>query len=273
VIYLASGLMGSALSLCFAASHVVSVGASGAIFGIAGALLVGVLFHKNEIPKSFWRQTSSGLAIFIFYSLMQGLSKQGIDNAAHMGGLICGSVLALFLPTQLRSESFNKNASRLGIAGAFLACVCVGLVAFYAPSAQVDIKQSFEARASFIATTAKLADAVKQLQKETEDVKSQKMTAIEQDERTRTVWAPVFKGLYNEYENQSFQAIDPLFSLAKDYKRLTQLLQEQLQMESVMNPTTNLPESINRQRNQEIEAEVKEIMVRINKPQKISPRS
>lgn len=265
LIYLASGLMGSALSLHFSASHVVSVGASGAILGIAGALLVSVLFHKNELPKGFWKQTSFGLAVFIFYPLLPELLKHGIDNAAHIGGLICGSVLALFLPTQSQLAWVNKNTSRIGLAGALLAFASVGVVAYYAPPAQVDMKQSFEARVSFFATTAKLAESIKQLQKEAEDVKLQKMTAIEQDERSRTIWAPVFKGLYNEYDRHSVQATDPLFLLAQDYKRLTQLLQELLQMESVINPTTHLPEPANLQKAREMEAEVNVLMARINK--------
>lgn len=87
LIYFGSGLIGSALSLNYGAQSVVSVGASGAIFGIAGAMMVGMYQHKDKLPKTIGKQSIGGIAIFIVFTLLNGFTKQGIDNAAHVGGI------------------------------------------------------------------------------------------------------------------------------------------------------------------------------------------
>lgn len=84
LVYLASGLMGSVLSLYFSAQNAVSVGASGTVFGVTGAFLVAVAQNRSRLPKLFSQQTLSGMGLFIVYSLLQGFGTQGIDNAAHI---------------------------------------------------------------------------------------------------------------------------------------------------------------------------------------------
>lgn len=96
ILYLLSGLGASCFSLVFAllkANDVVSAGASGAVFGVIGALLYIVIHHRGR----FYNITLPKLLLMIGYSIFSGLTSAGIDNAAHLGGLITGFLLAVLL--------------------------------------------------------------------------------------------------------------------------------------------------------------------------------
>ena len=87
-IYLCSALLGSIGSFIF--SPAISAGASGAIFGLFGALLY--LGQKN--PKMFTTSFGINVLIVIGFNLIYGFSNSGIDNFAHIGGLIGGYISA-----------------------------------------------------------------------------------------------------------------------------------------------------------------------------------
>ena len=91
-IYLIAGLLGNAASLWWKPGPV-SVGASGAIFGVYGALLAYLLRQRGSVPVEVFREMRSGTLGFIGYSLFAGFSIPGIDNAAHLGGLVGGMLL------------------------------------------------------------------------------------------------------------------------------------------------------------------------------------
>ena len=138
LIYFGSGLTGSALSLHFAAQNAVSVGASGAVFGVTGALLAAVFQHRDKLPKTFSKQTISGLSFFILYSLMQGFAKQGIDNAAHVGGLLGGCLTAFILPERFDMASFKSTFARRAATAFVIIGVATASLAAIAPRATID---------------------------------------------------------------------------------------------------------------------------------------
>jgi len=71
----------------------VSAGASGAVFGILGALLYVAIRNKGRIGTVSGR----GLLFMIGLSLYYGFTSSGVDNLAHIGGLIAGFVFAVLL--------------------------------------------------------------------------------------------------------------------------------------------------------------------------------
>lgn len=71
----------------------VSAGASGAIFGVVGGLLYVVTANKGWLEDLSTRQ----LVIMIFFSLYLGYTSTGVDNTAHLSGLVIGIVLAIIL--------------------------------------------------------------------------------------------------------------------------------------------------------------------------------
>ncbi|MDY4078131.1 MAG: rhomboid family intramembrane serine protease [Clostridium sp.] len=99
IIYLLSAIGGSLLSYKFSPSSL-SIGASGAIFGLFGAMVVFVLKYKDRIPK----RVLNNLFGVIILNLLIGFNLQGIDNFAHIGGLLVGALVAfLFLMQKTRN--------------------------------------------------------------------------------------------------------------------------------------------------------------------------
>jgi membrane associated rhomboid family serine protease len=108
LIYLGAGLCGSGASLVRSVmagqTHVPSVGASGAIFGIAGALIT-VRFQKSEvIPLRLRQRISASVVPLVVLNLAFALLSPFIDNAAHIGGLIGGIALSFLLPLSKRAD-------------------------------------------------------------------------------------------------------------------------------------------------------------------------
>ena len=105
LIYLGSALFGSALSLHYSAFEGVSVGASGAVFGVMAAVVVGVLEHRNRVPDGvFWRMMATQGA-YLVYSVWQGLSSPHVDNAAHIGGVLAGGLMAWMMVEKIEPDT------------------------------------------------------------------------------------------------------------------------------------------------------------------------
>jgi rhomboid protease GluP len=126
LIYFAAGIAGSLSSLLWNPA-VNSAGASGAIFGVYGAMLAFFLRKNSSIPPSIVRQQRwSGIA-FIAFNLMNGLSRAGIDNAAHIGGLAVGLVMGLVLARPLEPEARTRmNTTWLYARGSATALAIIG---------------------------------------------------------------------------------------------------------------------------------------------------
>ncbi|MFA9440479.1 rhomboid family intramembrane serine protease [Uliginosibacterium sp. sgz301328] len=91
LLFLVTGVVG-ALSSNWWGPLTVSVGASGAIFGVAGALLAYLFVCRGQMPVSVLQQTRGSMLAFVAYSLFAGAAVPGIDNAAHGGGLLAGLI-------------------------------------------------------------------------------------------------------------------------------------------------------------------------------------
>jgi membrane associated rhomboid family serine protease len=88
-IYLASGVLASVTSLLFADPRSVSVGASGAIFGLLGAW-VAYNFRRRSSPLASANLRTAALIVGL--NLFLGFAVPGVDNLAHVGGLVAGAV-------------------------------------------------------------------------------------------------------------------------------------------------------------------------------------
>lgn len=86
MIYILSGLGGSIASFLF--SPALSAGASGAIFGLLGALL----YYSYKRPALWKSGLGMNLVVVILVNFGFGLVQPGIDNFAHLGGLITGTI-------------------------------------------------------------------------------------------------------------------------------------------------------------------------------------
>src|SRR5271169_3145472 len=102
-IYLVCGV-GASLASAAWHPYTPSVGASGAIFGLAGALIAAFKLGEFSVPRAALSGTLRSLGAFVVYNLIFGFAMPGIDNTAHIGGLvtglIVGALIALIAPQQ-----------------------------------------------------------------------------------------------------------------------------------------------------------------------------
>lgn len=115
-LYLGAGLLAGIASLWWR-PEVNSVGASGAIFGVIAALLVVLRLRRDLLPRNVFRRMRSGLVSFLGFSLFAGLVLPGIDNAAHLGGLLAGALLGYALAPRSPGASLPNPPTRLVAAG------------------------------------------------------------------------------------------------------------------------------------------------------------
>lgn len=95
LIYLGGGIAGNLLSVFLdvkKGEYAVSAGASGAVFAVIGALIYLVICNKGQLEELSGRR----LILMAVLSVLQGMTSAGIDNEAHVGGLIAGFLLAFF---------------------------------------------------------------------------------------------------------------------------------------------------------------------------------
>jgi rhomboid protease GluP len=94
--YLICGLSASLASLIWN-PVVLSVGASGAIFGMAGALIASFYLGEFSLPRAALAGTLRSVVVFVGYNLFFGAVMAGTDNAAHVGGLLMGLLLGALI--------------------------------------------------------------------------------------------------------------------------------------------------------------------------------
>ena len=107
-IYLAGGIAGNIFSLILELRNQdfsVSAGASGAVFAVMGAMIYVVIRNKGWLEDLSMRQ----ILVMAAFSLYFGFTSSGVDNAAHIGGMIAGFVLAVLIwhPRKKRDQQME----------------------------------------------------------------------------------------------------------------------------------------------------------------------
>ncbi|MDT7517555.1 rhomboid family intramembrane serine protease [Rhodoferax sp. TBRC 17660] len=129
LLYLGAGVCGNLVSLVVQGNRAVSGGASGAVFGLYGALLVFLWVERRQVEAGEFRWLFGGALGFSVLMLGLGWFMPGIDNAAHGGGLLAGMLWAGLL---LRPWTASSPAAgvRPGLSATLLvvAVVLLGLV-------------------------------------------------------------------------------------------------------------------------------------------------
>ncbi|MCK6404571.1 MAG: rhomboid family intramembrane serine protease [Rhodocyclaceae bacterium] len=122
-LYLAAGLAGNLASTVFHAGQAVSGGASGAIFGLYGALLAYLWLRRRELHPQEFRWLFGFALAFSALTIAFGLVVTGIDNAAHLGGFVTGILLGIALLPE------SGQCTRRVLAASGIAALVVVLIA------------------------------------------------------------------------------------------------------------------------------------------------
>lgn len=105
VVYITTGILASIASIWWYEATV-SVGASGAIFGLYGFFIALLLL--KVFPPDFSKVFLVSSSIFVGFNLLMGFTGE-IDNAAHIGGLLSGFILGVFLSGNLKQKVSELN--------------------------------------------------------------------------------------------------------------------------------------------------------------------
>jgi rhomboid protease GluP len=123
ILYGATGIAASVASLAWNPTPV-SAGASGAVFGVCGALLGFIALRHDTIPKVVLMDLKSSLITFVIYNVAFGAVVPAIDMAAHLGGLaygvLCGLLLSQPLVPGANSRRWRRNLACLTVSAVVL---------------------------------------------------------------------------------------------------------------------------------------------------------
>lgn len=125
-LFVVAGICGSTLS--WLGGNRLSVGASGAIFGLLGAPIVFGLRHRDELPPPLSRWLVRSLPPWVVLNLGIGLLIPFIDNLAHVGGLLGGALLAVFMGNRVVPGRQGPGWTQALMVGASV--VALGLAAW-----------------------------------------------------------------------------------------------------------------------------------------------
>ena len=103
-IYLMSAIVGNLISLLFLGDYVTSAGASGAVFGLMGALLYFGYNYRVTLNNAITKQ----ILPVIILNLAIGFAASGINNFAHIGGLIGGAMASMAVGVKYKSSKQDK---------------------------------------------------------------------------------------------------------------------------------------------------------------------
>jgi membrane associated rhomboid family serine protease/Flp pilus assembly protein TadD len=127
LMYFVCGLSGSLASLLWNPT-VTSAGASGAIFGIIGALIATLYFDKVRIPRHVSRPILTSLIASAISVLAYGYFKPGIDNGAHIGGLVSGLILGTIIGRHLERTDQARRFQQLIFAISAIVLLAIAFV-------------------------------------------------------------------------------------------------------------------------------------------------
>lgn len=104
-IYFISALVGSLVSLVFISENTISAGASGAIFGLMGALLYFGYYYRAMLNNAITKQ----IVPLILLNLFIGFISSDINNFAHLGGLFGGLIASMIVGVKYKSGKSEKT--------------------------------------------------------------------------------------------------------------------------------------------------------------------
>jgi membrane associated rhomboid family serine protease len=146
-IYLITGIAGGLASVAWNPG-VLSVGASGAIFGLAGALLASFYLGEFSVPKVAIQGTLRSLLFFIGFNVLFGALVSGVDNACHVGGLVSGLAFGALIARAAPDARYSVRRLLIFLAIFFLlAASAVGIAHYHGLPFRIG-PSPFEHRAS-----------------------------------------------------------------------------------------------------------------------------
>lgn len=179
ILYFVSGIAGGLARLAWNPATV-SVGASGALFGVVGAWLGLLATRRATLPPTVLQQLRHSLAMFLIINVALGVLVPGIDLAAHAGGFVAGIVCGLILSQPLSVEMVARRGRRnLALVG--LAAIALPLLAAALPEPPPSVGAQLRQCADREAEIMAVSDALIGRAQRREITEAEFAAAIERD--------------------------------------------------------------------------------------------
>jgi rhomboid protease GluP len=159
-LYFVTGLLASVCSV-WMNPMLVSAGASGAVFGVAGALVGIITVDRGVIPAARLARLRRSVGIFVAYNIVYGFTQPNIDQAAHVGGLIAGVLCGLLFAKATGRQGVPYRLRRI------LALVAVGAIAIpsLAMALPRDTAEAQKALDEFVVVEGRVLDDIREANK------------------------------------------------------------------------------------------------------------
>ncbi len=135
-LYLAAGVGGAVTTVLVSGPGDIGVGASGALYGLGGAIIVGTGTRRDILARETARDLRLLFVVTVPASLLAGLALH-MSIAAHIGGVVTGTVLALVMDLALSAGRRRPEASSArsvtAFSGVLIACVAAMLLTWFGP--------------------------------------------------------------------------------------------------------------------------------------------
>ncbi len=214
VMYVFAGLSGSLASLYWH-PDVNSAGASGAIFGVLGGLFAFMVHPKTRVPASIAVGHRNSALVFIFYNLANGFAYAGIDNAAHIGGLLGGFAIGWVPARPVSIDARRDPLPRLAFSTLLGAVVLVALSwPLYHPDSAVVAERKFRQQFELFAEDESEAIAAQRTLDGLES--SKKITDAEWARRVSAEMIPAWQAAEDRIKSVELPAESRLFPLRSD---------------------------------------------------------
>jgi rhomboid protease GluP len=263
LLYLGAGLAGSALSLHFSAQQATAVGASGAVLGVAGALLVAALRHRRFLPTVLSFYTLGGIGLLLLDAVLRGFGSERVDNAAHVGGLLMGCLLAAILPERISGRHGARQIRWRTIAAGAAALAITAGAALTAPPAKVDVRNAFEAGAAMERALRDFDMTMARMATEEKAASAGRLSQPLRADRQRLVHAPAFHKIGANLAAIRLQPGDARAAVLKDLQRMVALMEELAAMPAAFSKGNARVEPLDPARYGAILVEVRQLRMRI----------
>jgi membrane associated rhomboid family serine protease len=158
VIYTIAGFASTLFSFFsnFSFTFTTSVGASGSLFGLIGALLAFALLSKDRLDPGYRKSLLNNLLFIIGLNLVIGFTVSGVDNIGHIGGLIGGLGAAFFIQPQIFLGTHKTEKDETAVMKVFfyltiaavVFSICVNFYYYFSGKAFEGVKNVFKKRSS-----------------------------------------------------------------------------------------------------------------------------
>jgi len=215
VAYFCTGIIAGIVSLWWHKEGLNGAGASGAIFGLYGVFLA--LLFTNLIPKQVRTALLQSIGIFVAFNIVYGM-KSGIDNAAHIGGLLSGMLIGFIFYLELSGKINIKKP----VATVLITILTTAGTWYFLTNYKSDVVRIDQLQKRFFVLQDSALNSL---------TESERLTGTERKEKLVNVTLPIWrKNLDNLNEMELLSMTAPMKSEHQRLKQYVQLRIEETEL-------------------------------------------